>query len=333
MPIKETLLKNEKQNQNQQNKKGVSMLEHEKKIKVYQIKNLHEHINKFINIQESEATKENYNILLENFYNYAMENELKEINLTNATNIIKEYKANLYNNSSLASSSINNYILRLQSFFNYLGFPTRIKKLNINSSSKPYKYLTKKEIDLLIKTIPETNKNKELQARNKAIINLLFCGGLRVKELINLTKKDFQEINGIYYINVNGKGKAKDIKELLAIPETTSKDIINYLELRKKRQSNYLFVGIKNEQLTRQGVNKMLKTLAKKTDKEYNLNITPRCSSHAFRHSLARYLLIDKATPLNQVKDILRHSKIETTAKYLTTSYEEIQEIRINLLN
>ena len=161
----------------------------------------------------------------------------------------------------------------------------------------------------------------------------MFCGGLRVKELINLTKKDFQEINGIYYINVNGKGKAKDIKELIAIPETTSKDIINYLELRKKRQSNYLFVGIKNEQLTRQGVNKMLKTLAKKTDKLYNLNIAPRCSSHAFRHSLARYLLIDKATPLNQVKDILRHSKIETTAKYLTTSYEEIQEIRINLLN
>ena len=70
------------------------MLDHEKKIKVYQIKNLNEHINKFINIQESPATKENYNILLENFYNYAMENELKEINITNATNIIKEYKAN-----------------------------------------------------------------------------------------------------------------------------------------------------------------------------------------------------------------------------------------------
>ena len=309
------------------------MLEHEKKIKVYQIKNLNEHISKFINIQESEATKENYNILLENFYNYAMENELKEINITNATNIIKEYKANLYNNSNLASSSINNYILRLQSFFNYLGFPTRIKKLNVNTSSKPYKYLTKNEIDLLIKTIPETNKNKELQARNKAIINLLFCGGLRVKELINLSKKDFQIINGIAYININGKGKAKDIKELIAIPETTKNDINNYLELRKQRNSNYLFVNIQDKPLTRQGVNKMLNILAKKTDNIYNLNIAPRCSSHAFRHSLARYLLIDKETPLNQVKDILRHSKIETTAKYLTTSQEEITEIRINLFN
>lgn len=333
MPIKETLLKNEKQRQHQKIKKVFQMLEHEQKIKVYEIKNLNEHINKFINIQESEATKENYKILLENFYNYAIENQINEITLNNATNIIKEYKAHLYNNSNLASSSINNYILRLQSFFNYLGFPTRIKKLNINSSSKPYKYLTKNEIDLLIKTIPETNKNKELQARNKAIINLLFCGGLRVKELINLTKKDFQEINGISYININGKGKAKDIKELMAIPETTSNDIKKYLELRKHRNNNYLFVNIQNEQLTRQGVNKMLNKLAKKTDNIYNLNITPRCSSHAFRHSLARYLLIDKGTPLNQVKDILRHSKIETTAKYLTTSYEEITEIRINLLN
>ena len=64
MPIKETLLKNEKQRQHQKIKKVFQMLEHEQKIKVYEIKNLNEHINKFINIQESEATKENYKILI-----------------------------------------------------------------------------------------------------------------------------------------------------------------------------------------------------------------------------------------------------------------------------
>ena len=73
--------------------KGGGMLENSQNIKVYEIKNLNEHINKFINIQESEATKENYKILLENFYNYSMENQLKAININNATIIIKEYKA------------------------------------------------------------------------------------------------------------------------------------------------------------------------------------------------------------------------------------------------
>jgi len=309
------------------------MLEHEIKNKVYQISNLNKHINNFINLQYMETTQENYKILLDKFYNYCLENQLNEININNCENIIKEYKANLINNTSLASSTINNYILRLQAFFNYLGMPTRIKKLNNENKSKPYKYLTKKEIDLLMQTIKDTTTNQELKARNQAIINLLFCGGLRINELLNITKQDYKIINNIAYVNIRGKGKAKDTKQLIAIPETTKELINNYLDARNKRQCNYLFCNIQDKQLTRQGVNKMLHKVAIKTDAIYNLNINPRMSSHVFRHSLARYLLINKDVPINQVKDILRHSKIETTSKYLTTSQEEITNIRINLLN
>ena len=309
------------------------MLEHERKIKVYKINNLSEHINNFLNLQDMQTTHDNYKILLDNFYNYCLANQIKEITLNNNEKIIKEYKANLIKNRELASSSINNYILRLQSFFNYLGMPTQIKKLNNGNNSKPYKYLTKREIDLLIKTVNETTKNQELKARNTAIISLLFTGGLRIKELLNLTKQDYITQNNISYVNINGKGKAKDTKELIAIPDTTKELINNYLLARNKRKSNYLFVNIQDKQLTRQGVNKMLHKEALKTDKLYNLNITPRCTTHVFRHSLARYLLINKNVPISQVKDILRHSKIETTAKYLTNSQEEITNIRINLLN
>lgn len=311
------------------------MLEHELKTKVYKIDNLDKHINNFVKLQDAPTTQENYKILLDKFYNYCIENQLKEININNATNTIKEYKAHLLNNSSLASSSINNYILRLQSFFNYLGMPTKIKKLNNKSSSKPYKYLTKKEIELLFNCVPDATPkhNKELITRNQAIINLLFTGGLRIKELINLTKEDFIIKNGVAYVNINGKGRAKDTKELIAIPETTKELINNYLDARNKRTSNYLFCNIQDKQLTRQGVNKMLKKVAIKTDAKHNLNITPRCSSHVFRHSLARYLLINKEVPINQVKDILRHENIETTAKYLTNSQDELTDIRINILN
>lgn len=309
------------------------MLEHERKIKVYKINNLSEHINNFLNLQDMQTTHDNYKILLDNFYNYCLANQIKEITLNNNEKIIKEYKANLIKNRQLASSSINNYILRLQSFFNYLGMPTQIKKLNNGNNTKPYKYLTKREIDLLIKTVKETTKNQELKARNTAIISLLFTGGLRIKELLSLTKQDYIIKNNIAYVNINGKGKAKDTKELIAIPNTTKELINTYLIARNKRKSNYLFVNIQDKPLTRQGVNKMLHKEALKTDKLYNLNITPRCTSHVFRHSLARYLLINKNVPISQVKDILRHSKIETTAKYLTNSQEEITNIRINLLN
>lgn len=309
------------------------MLENELKLKVYPMCNLNKHIDNFIKLQYMETTQENYKILLDKFYNYCIETNIKEININNSENIIKEFKAHLINNTNLASSTINNYILRLQAFFNYLGMPTRIKKLNNIDSSKPYKYLTKKEIDLLMQTIQDTTTNQELKTRNQAIINLLFCGGLRINELLNITKQDYIIKNNIAYVNIRGKGKAKDNKQLIAIPETTKQLINNYLDARNKRQCNYLFCNIQDKQLTRQGVNKMLHKVAIKTDAIYNLNINPRMSSHVFRHSLARYLLINKDVPINQVKDILRHSKIETTSKYLTTSQEEITNIRINLLN
>ena len=311
----------------------VKMLEHERNIKVYKIHNLIKHINNFVNLQDMETTSENYKILLEKFYNYCLENKVNEININNSEKIIKEYKAHLLKNTNLKSSSINNYILRVQAFFKYLGIPTKIKKLNNGTTSKPYKYLTKKEIDLLINTIENTTKNKELKARNTAIINLMFVAGLRIKEVLNITKQDFIINNDVAYISIIGKGKTDDTKELIAIPNHTKELINNYLETRQKRQCNYLFCNIQDKQLTRQGVNKMLHKEAIKTDKLYNLNINPRCTTHVFRHSLARYLLINKNVPISQVKDILRHSKIETTAKYLTNSQDELTNIRINLLN
>ena len=64
------------------------MLEHEKKIKVYKINNLSKHINNFIKLQDMETTRQNYKILLDKFYNYCLENQIKEINYNNCENNI-----------------------------------------------------------------------------------------------------------------------------------------------------------------------------------------------------------------------------------------------------
>lgn len=93
-----------------------------------------------------------------------------------------------------------------------------------------------------------------------------------------------------------------------------------------------MFCNSSDKQLTRQAVNKEVKKIANEYDRLNNTNIAPRVSTHTFRHSLARYLLVNKGVPINQVKDILRHSNIETTAKYLTTSFEEITELRKGII-
>ncbi len=103
------------------------------------------------------------------------------------------------------------------------------------------------------------------------------------------------------------------------------------MDVRQKTTSNYLFVNSHGQQLTRQAFNKKLKQIACKCDEIHGTNIGNKCTSHIFRHSLARYCLIDKQMPISQVHDILRHKSIETTNKYLTNSDDEINQIRVGV--
>lgn len=286
----------------------------------------------YINLQYNQNTKTNYKYALKNFNKYLETQQIKEIQLNKNVieTIIKSYKKHLIN-SNYSNKTINLYLTVIQNFFKYMGISTTIKKVENTTNSKEYKYLTIPEIKKLIETIPETTNKKELQLRNKAIILLMFSSGLRVNELINIKANDYYKQENNYYISIKPKGKLNNI--ILPIAPETSQAINLYLENKKNKNNKYLFSNQTHNKLTRQGINKILKQIAIKTDNKYNLNITPRISSHIFRHSLARYLLIDKAKPINQVKDILRHNNINTTIKYLTTSQNEINEIRINILN
>ena len=300
-------------------------------IQTIQIPGIIEQMKIYINLQYNQNTKTNYKYALKNFNKYIETQQIKEIQLNKNVieTILKSYKKYLIN-SNYSNKTINLYLTVIQNFFKYMGISTTIKKVENTTNSKEYKYLTIPEIKKLIETIPETTNKKELQLRNKAIILLMFSSGLRVNELINIKANDYYKQENNYYISIKPKGKLNNI--ILPIAPETSQAINLYLE-NKKKNNKYLFSNQTHNKLTRQGINKILKQIAIKTDAKYNLNITPRISSHIFRHSLARYLLIDKAKPINQVKDILRHNNINTTIKYLTTSQNEINEIRINILN
>lgn len=309
-------------------------LENELTQKIYKTENLPDHIKEFIDIQYKNTTKNTYYNGLIKFYNYLTLNNINTLTLDNANRVIKKYISYLKNNTKLSSTSIDNYI-RITRLFcnNYLNLKVKkIKKLN-NSKPTP-KYIELEEVQGLVNTVSKVTGNEEQITKYKAIIWSLFSGGLRISELLNIKMEDYIKKDDTYYLMIIGKGKAEDTKESIAIPEDTANLINDYLKQRRlhKRKCKYLFCNTKDEPLTRQAVNKEIKKIANEYDNINNTNIAPRVSTHTFRHSLARYLLVNKGTPINQVKDILRHSNIETTAKYLTTSLEEITELRKGIL-
>ena len=292
------------------------ILEIELTQKKYSIENLEDHITNFVEVQDKPTTQDTYKNGLTKFYNYLKDNDINTLTLDNANRTIRIFLTS------------------------YLGLKVdKIKKLN-NSKPEP-KYIEFEEVQGLINTVQYITGNLEQITRDKAIICTLFTGGLRISELLNIKLEDYFTTDGTYfttdgtsYLKITGKGRAEDTKEVIAIPEDTKNLINDYLKQRRdhKRTCQYLFCNNNDNQLTRQAVNKEIKKIANEYDRLNNTNIAPRVSTHTFRHSLARYCLVNRGLPINQVKDLLRHSNIETTAKYLTTSQEEITEIRKGII-
>ena len=188
------------------------------------------------------------------------------------------------------------------------------------------------EIKGLINTIQYTTENEEIITRDKAIICTLFGAGLRISELLSTELINYNPDEST--IIIIGKGRATDEPETITLPNKTNEYIKQYLQQRRanKRKCKYLFCSYTDKQLTRQAVNKNIKKYANEYDTRNNKNITPKVSSHSFRHSISRYLLVEKGLPINKVMDYLRHTNIETTAKYLDNSQEEIQELRKSIV-
>ena len=310
----------------------IQILENELENKKYKIENLPAHISRFVNVQYKPTTKNTYNIGLTKFYNYLYNTENKTLTQVNINWIIKEYKSNLENETKLASTSIDNYTEIVKVFCtNYLDLQIKKIKRNNTRKTQKIKYLELEEVKGLINAIPHTTENQEIITRDKAIICTLFGAGLRISELLNLKLIDYNPDENT--ITILGKGRATDELETIVIPKQTNKYIKEYLQNRRanNRKCKYLFCSVKDKQLSRQAINKNIKKYAVEYDNRTDKNITPRVSTHSFRHSLARYLLLGKGLSINQVKDILRHSNIETTAKYLENTQDEIQVLRMNI--
>lgn len=309
------------------------ILKFEIERKIYQLENLPDHITKFVNLQYKTTTKDTYQNGLTKFYNYLTDTETKELNQANINLIVKEYKSNLENSTKLASTSIDNYTEIVKTFCkNYLDL--RLKKIRKNNTgkTKKIKYLELDDIKGLVNTVQYLTGNPEQITRDKAIICTLFGAGLRISELLTIKLMDYDPDKST--IVIIGKGKAKDEPETITIPKQTNDHLKEYLKQRQlhNRGCKYLFCSLNDKQLTRQTANTIIKNIAKEYDKRNNKNIAPKVSTHSFRHSLARYLLVNKGLPISKVKDYLRHTNIETTAKYLGNTNEEIQELRKSIV-
>uniref|UniRef100_A0A7V4E354 Tyrosine recombinase XerC n=1 Tax=candidate division WOR-3 bacterium TaxID=2052148 RepID=A0A7V4E354_UNCW3 len=155
---------------------------------------------------------------------------------------------------------------------------------------------------------------KEISYRDKAILELFYASGLRVKELVNLKISDVDFENKI--LKVKGKGEKERIVPfgnyaLLAIKE--------YLEKRKD-SSPYLFVSKFNKKLSNRQIQKIVKKYLSK------IKNSPATNPHVLRHTFATHLL-DRGADLRAVQELLGHSSLQTTQIYTHLTIGQLKAI------
>lgn len=153
---------------------------------------------------------------------------------------------------------------------------------------------------------------------------LCYSCGLRVMELRDLDISDIQLSEGVLVVR-HGKGNKKRI-----IPLTFKiiEDLRQYLKKRHKMQpleppTQALFLHIKGGRMMHYTFNKYFKRLILKSQNEALRSRVEELSIHCLRHSIATHL-IENGVKMEQVKEFLGHSHLETTEIYTRVSQEQI---------
>ncbi len=263
-------------------------------------------------------TKEAYANDLRKYFNYMQEHHIsfKNIKRQDILNYLKDLKE-----GQISEKTISHHLTVIRSFYKFLLLekivsdnPAKLIELPKIRKSLP-SVLTEEEVSKLLSFSPKNS----YEYRNKAILELLYASGLRVSELIHLTFSDIDLEASM--IRVYGKGKKE---RLIPIGEYATVALKIYIEnhrsfLIKKERSDYLFLNNHGKMITRQGVFKMLKQLAK--EMKIQVNFSP----HTLRHSFATHLL-NHGADLRSIQELLGHSDISTTQIYTHVTSEKMKE-------
>lgn len=215
-----------------------------------------------------------------------------------------------------ASASINRFIAAVRTFFAYckkFQYIDNNPALEIKTVKQPKllpKFLTSAEVDELCATAKE--KPLLWEARDSAILEMLYSSGCRVSELASLTLADMMD--NYSSAVVVGKGKKerrvyfeKDAREAFALYMRERKALF----ARKKMRDNVLqiFVNQQGSALTAHGIRWIVARYSGAEGTNHHI------SPHALRHTCAT-ALISNGADVRVVQELLGHASISTTQRY-----------------
>lgn len=253
---------------------------------------------------------------------------------------VREFVQELFSNS-LDGRSVGRKLSAIRHLYRHLLLDGKIKKdptLNIDLP-KQWKVLPKAlsrdEVGAMLSERKlatsgpqkETPRAQALQLRDRAVIELLYGGGVRVSEVADARLEDLKLEMG--YILVRGKGDKERIVPL-GVPAQqalqrylqSGREVITSLKTKTTKNSPLLFLGTGGRRLTRQ----RLWQLVAQAGVASGLAPGRRVSPHMLRHSCATHM-VENGADLRTVQTILGHADISTTQIYTHVALDRLKSV------
>lgn len=262
----------------------------------------------------SKYTTRNYALYLRRFLTFL---DNKEPTLY----LIHDFRVHLYN-LNYSTNYVNLHIAAIRSLLKYMfkhDLPT-LHYSKVDVGKKEFKMPTYLDRGELQKMFDIRIPNKLLDARNRAILRLLYSTGVRLAELLRM------DIDAYRYpeMMIVGKGRKPRV---IFISQDAHVAVTKYLKLRKEVKGP-LFVSHgrnRDKRLSTVSIESIVRNYAIKA------GITKKVTPHAIRHTFATELR-KKGVDITFIKDFLGHSSILTTTIYLHVSNQELKNIHQTFL-
>jgi integrase/recombinase XerC len=283
------------------------------------------HVNAFMEALRNRAVSEHtllsYESDLSEFHAFL---KSKKVRLRDIDHIvIRDFLGHLYE-LGLQKSSVARKLACLRTFFRFLVRDGRLKANPaelISSPRLPKKlpsYLPEAEAARVVET-PQGTSLRDL--RDRAILELLYASGLRLRELVGLDDDSLDLPQRL--VRVLGKGRKQRI---IPFGEHAARALTAYLAARnaedisKPEEGGHipLFVNTKGKRIHPRSVQHVVERT------RLSLPSGRRLTTHTLRHTFATHLL-ERGADLRAIQELLGHSSLATTQKYTHISLEHLR--------
>ena len=234
---------------------------------------------------------------------------------------IRAYLA-MMRNSEYSRATIARKLATLRSFYKFL---VRIQAVEASAVSvvrtprqdkRLPRFLDVEQVEALMNAPDATTL---LGSRDRAILETIYSGGLRIGELVSLNVSDLDEFSEV--LRIRGKGKKERLAPLGAKAYEALQDYLRKRNAAFGSQKNApLFLNKHGKRLSDRSIRRKLNQYA------LLANIGFHISPHALRHSFATHML-DAGADLRTVQEMLGHASLSTTQIYTHLTTRRLKEI------